>query len=262
MKVNLHTHTIRCGHAVGTDEEYVLAAIEAGFTRFGFSDHNPFPYEDGYDNGTKMKTGELEGYIGSILSLKEKYRDQIEILLGLECESVPRFFPYLKEISKRLDYLILGNHGDWSIGEAWAGGLKERKQLEKYVQTAVEGMESGLFLYLAHPDLMLAGYPVFDDAAKELSRQLCREANRLGLPVEYNLYGLQKAKKPDCLGYPYLPFWEIAAEENVWACVGVDAHTPDNLRYGDFTGAQELLRKMGISVLEDPLQAKKDLRKG
>ena len=47
MKVNLHTHTVRCGHAVGTDEEYVLAAIAAGFTKLGFSDHNPFPYENG-----------------------------------------------------------------------------------------------------------------------------------------------------------------------------------------------------------------------
>ena len=30
MKANLHTHTFRCGHAVGTEEEYVRAAIAAG----------------------------------------------------------------------------------------------------------------------------------------------------------------------------------------------------------------------------------------
>ena len=28
MKANYHTHTARCGHATGTDEDYVLAAIE------------------------------------------------------------------------------------------------------------------------------------------------------------------------------------------------------------------------------------------
>lgn len=254
MKVNLHTHTARCGHASGADEEFVLAAIEAGFIRLGFADHTPFPYEDGYLNSSKMRIEELEGYIQSVLFLKEKYQDQIEILLGLECESVPRFFPYLKEISRNMDYLLLGNHGDWSVGETYTATLKEPQQLEKYVQTAVEGMESGLFLYLAHPDLMLCSYPEFDDAAKDLSRQLCREANRLGMPLEYNLYGLQKKVKPGCLGYPYTPFWEIAAEENVVACVGVDAHRPENFLKSDFLGAQNLLRSLGIRVLEDPLK--------
>lgn len=256
MKINLHTHTERCGHASGADEEFVIAAIAAGFTTLGFSDHTPFPYEDGYVNGTKMLPEELDRYISSVLSLKEKYRDQIEILLGLECESVPRFFPYLRQISKDMDYLILGNHADWSVGEVYAGNLKTPDQLEKYVQTAVEGMESGLFLYLAHPDLMLGGYPVFDDAAKQLSRQLCREANRLGMPLEYNLYGLFKGVKAGCLGYPYTPFWEIAAEENIRAVVGVDAHLPRNLTEADMEGAERLLRSLGITVLKDPLRGK------
>ena len=30
IKANYHTHTARCGHAIGTDEEYVQAAIQAG----------------------------------------------------------------------------------------------------------------------------------------------------------------------------------------------------------------------------------------
>ncbi|MFR5796189.1 MAG: PHP domain-containing protein [Christensenellales bacterium] len=44
MKANYHTHTARCGHATGTDEDYVLAAIEQGFDELGFSDHVPWPY--------------------------------------------------------------------------------------------------------------------------------------------------------------------------------------------------------------------------
>ena len=44
MKANYHTHTARCGHATGTDEEYVLAAIEQGFDELVFSDHVPWPY--------------------------------------------------------------------------------------------------------------------------------------------------------------------------------------------------------------------------
>lgn len=255
MKVNLHTHTARCGHAAGTDEAYVLAAIEAGYTKLGFSDHTPFPYGNGYVNGTKMLPEELPGYVESVLSLKEKYKDQIEILLGLECESVPRFFPYLRELKENMDYLILGNHGDWSVGQPYFGRIDQPEQLHQYAESAVEGMESGLFLYLAHPDLMLNGYPEFDQEAKAVSRQLCREANRLNLPLEYNLLGKSRGKPKNGLGYTLREFWEIAAEENVRAVVGVDAHEPEAFLQTDPEAAQAMLRSMGITVIEDPMQA-------
>ena len=38
-KNNYHTHTTRCYHASGKDEEYVKAAIKAGIKELGFSDH-------------------------------------------------------------------------------------------------------------------------------------------------------------------------------------------------------------------------------
>ena len=39
---NFHNHTYRCGHATGTDEEYVLEAIKNGYEVMGFSDHAPY----------------------------------------------------------------------------------------------------------------------------------------------------------------------------------------------------------------------------
>ena len=32
---NYHTHTTRCMHAIGSEEEYILAAISAGYTELG-----------------------------------------------------------------------------------------------------------------------------------------------------------------------------------------------------------------------------------
>lgn len=40
-KNNYHTHTTRCFHAIGKDEEYVKAAIQANIKELGFSDHTP-----------------------------------------------------------------------------------------------------------------------------------------------------------------------------------------------------------------------------
>jgi transcriptional pleiotropic repressor len=37
IRRNYHTHTYRCGHAIGNDEEYVLEAIGLGLQTLGFS---------------------------------------------------------------------------------------------------------------------------------------------------------------------------------------------------------------------------------
>ena len=37
MKTNYHTHTTRCMHATGSDEDYVLSAIKGGYQELGFS---------------------------------------------------------------------------------------------------------------------------------------------------------------------------------------------------------------------------------
>ena len=101
---------------------------------------------------------------------------------------------------------------------------------------------------------MFCGYPEFDDTAKYLSRQLCREANRLGMPLEYNIYGVLKGAKPGKLGYPYDGFWEIAAEENVRAVIGIDAHEPWHFTNTDPDAFRKKLEGMGLTVLTDPTQ--------
>ena len=251
MKVNLHTHTTRCYHAEGTDEEYVLAAIEAGFDKLGFSDHTPFPYTDGYFNCDKMGIDKLDDYLSSVEQLRCKYAGQIEILLGFECEVVDEFLPFLQEMRKRVDYLILGNHGDKRI-DPFFGNLTMPNQLWHYLERALCGMETGLFLYLAHPDIMLRNYPEFDEDARQASTILCREAKRLGVPFEYNLYGVAKGKPADGLGYPCREFWEIAAQEGVKAVIGVDAHAPYRLLEADMEKAKSVIEGLGIELIEDP----------
>ena len=86
---NYHSHTARCGHAWGTDDEFVQAAIDNGFTVLGFSEHSPWPFVDGYqeiDTRQRITMEELDGYLADMQALKEKYAGQIDIKIGLECE--------------------------------------------------------------------------------------------------------------------------------------------------------------------------------
>ena len=50
---NYHSHTERCGHAVGSDEAYVKEAIRNGYRYMGFSDHAP--YRNGDAPGERMR---------------------------------------------------------------------------------------------------------------------------------------------------------------------------------------------------------------
>ena len=91
MKANYHTHTARCGHADGTDEQYIAAAIERGFDIFGFSDHMPWPYESGFVNPhVRMPITQMDGYIAAMRELQKKYAGKIELLTGFECEYFPQ----------------------------------------------------------------------------------------------------------------------------------------------------------------------------
>lgn len=226
---NYHTHTERCKHASGSDEEFVKKAIEAGFTEIGFSDHSPWPFENGYVSYMRMTPGQLPEYVGSVMSLREKYKDQITIRLGLECEYFKRYIPWLKKVLHEygFDYIILGHHysPDEQTG-VYNGMITEPEALENYKNDVVEAIESGLFSYIAHPDLFMRMYPSFDSDCERVSREIIAKAMQCRVPLEYNLLGFAHGIEDGRQGYPYPDFWHIAGEMGATAVIGIDAHEP------------------------------------
>lgn len=77
MLVNFHTHTTYCD-GKHTPEEIIISAIEKGFSALGFSEHCYMKFDE-----ECCMTKEDE-YISEISALKEKYKDKIEIYLGIE----------------------------------------------------------------------------------------------------------------------------------------------------------------------------------
>lgn len=97
MLSNLHTHTT-FSDGKNTPEEVVLAAIERGFVSIGFSDHS----FTGFD--TSYCISDNEGYISTINDLKEKYKNDIQIYLGIEEDAhAPLKHPHY-------DYVIGSSH--------------------------------------------------------------------------------------------------------------------------------------------------------
>ncbi len=82
FKSNCHTHTQYCD-GKSTAEEMVLSAIEKGFTSLGFSGHSPMDFP----NDWGMTEENLPLYIAEINRLKEKYKDRIEVICGIELDA-------------------------------------------------------------------------------------------------------------------------------------------------------------------------------
>ena len=79
IKSNLHTHTPYCDGS-SSIEDVILRAIELGYESIGFSGHS---FTD-FDPLPSMNNCEAEAYEREVKSLKQKYKDKIEVYLGIE----------------------------------------------------------------------------------------------------------------------------------------------------------------------------------
>lgn len=250
MIANYHTHTWRCRHAEGAEKEYVQRALEGGFETLGFSDHTPYWFEEDFYSTFRMFPEQLPDYVQTILGLREQYAGQIDIRLGLEAEFYPKLFPeLLRQLKDQpIEYLLLGQHYPGNeIGYTNVGFTctDDAKLLEQYYDQVIEAIYTGVFSYIAHPDIFrFCGDP---EAYRAHVRRLCKAANGCGIPLEINLLGLREGRH-----YPNERFWEIAAEENCQVILGSDAHTPrDTWDPVAEKAATELVDNLGLKLVQE-----------
>lgn len=254
MIANYHTHTVRCGHAEGLDEEYVKKALEAGLKILGFSDHTPYPFEAGYYSRIRMRPEELKEYTQSVLALRQKYAGQIQLPLGVEIEYFPQFWKEQLSMLRDagVEYLLLGQH--WALyedGGYYSGKATDREDLlADYCRSVRDAMQTGAITYIAHPDIF---HFVGDERVYQRHmRALCRDAKSCGMPLEINLHGIDVGKH-----YPVHRFWELAAQEGCQVVFGSDAHVPESLADTKPEAAvQAMVKELGLELLQTvPLQS-------
>lgn len=97
MLSDFHIHSTYCD-GKSPLEETVKTAIEKGFVSIGFSGHGTTEYDMRYC----MK--DMPSYIAEVNELKEKYKSEIQIYLGVEEDS------YAPVDRKNFDYIIGSSH--------------------------------------------------------------------------------------------------------------------------------------------------------
>ncbi len=248
---NLHTHSFRCHHARGTDEEYVIKAIENGYKAIGFSDHAPYIFPNGYYSTFRIDLDMAQDYADSVRALGKKYQNDIRVLLGFEVEYYPQLIQKELEYLKGFgyDYLICGQHHIDNEYEPWqsycGNAFTDTTMLDKYVKQVVAAAQSEEFAYIAHPDL-----PHFtgdQSLLLEKLREMLIALKEADVPIEYNFLGYT-----DKRNYPRDDFWRMAAQIGNRVVIGLDAHNPKV--YADTKHLEKMkshIASLGITPIDD-----------
>lgn len=281
-KTNFHTHTYRCGHANGSEEEMVCSAIKMGIEELGISEHVPLPHYRQHllkslvairgprsflslvhafiQNGPSMRMPypDMENYLDKIKECQDKYQDQIRIYKGFEAEGLEEYFDYYQSLlyEHKVDYLILGHHFHKHCVHSDYYGKEnmKKKDIYQYCNDVEKALETGLFSYLAHPDLFLIGYKEFDLDARTVSQRICEKAKELNIPLEVNAGGIRRGLRnvngEMIYAYPNTHFWKIVGEVGNDVILGFDAHDPSDFNEAMYKQMLDFCKEHNLNVID------------
>lgn len=253
IKSNLHTHSTYCD-GKNTPEETVDTAISLGFLSVGFSGHGYTPF----DSSFCMSQEDTKRYIQEINNLKKKYKDKIEIYLGLEAD-------LLSEFDKNtFDYTIGSCHYVTVNGKHLPVDDSEEIMKENvktyfnnsYLKYAENYFEQVSKLSIISPDIIghfdlitkfNEGNKYFDENDKKyLDLAFCAIDT---LIPKCNLFEVNTgaiARGYRSAPYPALPILKRLREKGAKFIITSDCHNAKNLDFY-FREAQQLLKETGFS---------------
>lgn len=236
-----HTHTFRCGHAVGHEEEYIQQAVALGFSAVAITDHIPFYWlpREAHDPTLAMAPEELPAYVASVLALKERYRGTIEVLLGIEADYVEGREEELAHLLEAYPFdVVLGSvhwlDGFWvdapSSLEVYRQGPESVRAIwEAYWNKLEKAIRTGLFDVMAHLDLpkKFGFYP--EQPLADLEDGILAALVGTGTAVEVSTAGRRKPVGED---YPSPAWLDRLVAAGVPLVLASDAHAPAEVGFG------------------------------
>jgi histidinol-phosphatase (PHP family) len=118
LKWDGHTHSPYCPHGSKDSlESYIEKAIMEGFQRYSITEHAPLPpsfIDPAPQMDSAMKAEDIDAYISECEQLKERYKKDIDIKIGLEIDFLLGYEDetreFLNKVGPRLDDAILSVH--------------------------------------------------------------------------------------------------------------------------------------------------------
>jgi len=233
-----HMHTPRCNHATGAVVDYAAAAIAAGLTEIGMSDHSPMPGD--FDKAWRMDRSELENYLQEVEQVRDTFSDRLTIRIGLEADFHPGTENYVENMIAAYDwdYVIGSVHyiGDWGFDNPDCIQIWDTWHIEDayaaYFDLVAESAATGMFDIIGHPDLIKKfGHraPADSLAVKQAEETMLQAVLKAGTALEISSAGL---RKPVAEIYPHRRIISRAAALGIPFAFGSDAHAPVEVGHG------------------------------
>ena len=250
MLTNYHTHTTFCD-GDNTAEEMVKSAIEKGFSALGFSGHGYTAFDHTYC------MQDTNGYIAEINRLKEKYKKDIQIYLGIEenvgGEAERSDFDYLMGSSHyfRIDgaYYPIDSNPDCFKKCLDLFGGDVLNLAESYYTPFCEYILKRKPDIIGHFDLITKfdemGESIFFSNEKylKLSEKYLREAMKSGSIFEVNTGAISRGYRT--APYPHINLLHILKKEGGKIIINSDSHAADTLDC-HFKETKKMLKDIGF----------------
>ncbi len=164
------------------------------------------------------------------------------VFWGFECEWYPAYESWYRDYLRAemgAEFLVFGSHWVNDNGEFWyIPEYPGWKTFRRYVDLTVQGIASGLYDFIAHPDIFLASFSLSVPDVRAASLEIIDAAIGMGMPLEINGLGLSKPKRvvegeADARWiYPVREFWELAVDRGATIVCNSDAHRPQDVLAG------------------------------
>ncbi len=237
---DLHVHTV-FSDGKNTPEEMVLAAIEKGMKCIGFSDHAYTPFDEDFC----IAKHEQALYRSTVSALKEKYKDKITVLCGIEqdlCSDVQaECYDY---VIGSLHYVYADNmyipvdHSPevllQSVQEHFQGDIYSF--IEAYYRMLAEMAENAKIDLIGHFDLVCKfneGGRLFDETDPRYVCAWQAAVDRLlkkKIPFEINTGAISRGYRS--APYPAEPICDYIRANGGSFMLSSDCHKAENLCYG------------------------------
>ena len=263
---NYHCHCTYCDGR-GTIEEFILKAIEFDMSVLGISSHAPVPFATRWN----IAIDSIDDYVTDIKYFKEKYKNDIEILMALEVDYLPGLTSpgdsFIKNIG--LDYVIGSVHfmGVLNDGTHWTmdgslddfmNGFQEiynndiKRLVGEYYKRERDMVQSSSPDIIAHMDkvkMQSKKAGLFDESEtwyRDELRHTLEIIKDYGTIVEINTKLF-----PD-RGYfiPGREYFKWLKELDIPVTINSDAHDPYKLIVG-FKEAAMMLKSAGIGYKQE-----------
>ena len=253
MLANYHTHSTFCD-GKNTPEEVVLSAIDMGFDAIGFSGHGYTAFDLTYC----MK--DTKDYFKEINALKEKYKNKIQIYLGVEEDA---FYPlnhadYDYTIGSSHYFNIDGTY--YPIDSSYECFKKCLKLFGNDIENLANSYYTNFCEYLKKhkPDIighfdLITKFDELDDSLflenknyLDIAQKFVKEALKNDIIFEVNTGAISRGYRTN--PYPHIDLLHTIKKENGKVILSADSHAKDTI-CSYFEDAKKILKDVGFEYV-------------